>query len=217
MEPLKHSPLASTLIVSESSRSFPVSDRELWDRFCSGDEGSFVTIYQTHVNHLFHFGCQFCEDRELVKDLLQDFFIYLRTNRRGFGSTDSIKFYLLKSFRRKIMAALKRQRKGTADRQRFMLDQFTVELSCEAKFIQQQLETDMIRDLNRAIASLDSREREAIYYFYYQGLGYEQIAEIFEFSYVSSARRLIYKSLARLRKLMVFPVLGFYLVTRPFD
>jgi len=217
MDPLKHTQLTTPAVSNELNRVFPLSDRELWDRFCAGDEGCFVTIYQTHINHLFHFGCQFCEDRELVKDLLQDFFIYLRSNRRGFGSTDSIKFYLLKSFRRKIMATLKRLRKGSVDRQRFMMDQFTVELSCEAKFIQQQLETDMIQDLNRAIASLDSREREAIYYFYYQGLGYEQIAEIFEFSYVSSARRLIYKSLAKLKKLMVLPVLGFFVVAKPFE
>ncbi|WP_209331797.1 RNA polymerase sigma factor [Lunatimonas salinarum] len=217
MEPRKHPSLSTREISNEPSRVFSVSDRELWDRFCAGDEGSFVTIYQTHVNHLFHFGCQFCQDKELIKDLLQDFFIYLRSNRKRFGSTDSIKFYLLKSFRRKIMATLKRIKRGTEDRQRFLMDQFTVELSCEAKFIQQQLETDMIRDLNQAIASLDSREREAIYYFYYQGLGYDQIAEIFEFAYVSSARRMIYKSLAKLRKLMVVSALSFFVVVKPLD
>jgi RNA polymerase sigma-70 factor (ECF subfamily) len=90
------------------------------------------------------------------------------------------------------------------------MEQFPVELSSEAKFIQQQMEVDLLADLNRALELLDNREREAIYYFYYQGLSYEQIAEIFDFSYVSSARRLIYKALANLRKTMLIPVIAYF-------
>lgn len=187
-------------------------DRDLWEHFKHGDESAFIRIYKAYANPLFHFGCQFCTDREAVKDYLQDFFIYLRKNRAGFGTTDSIRFYLLKSFKRKILEITKKQLKTTEKKIRFTMEQFPVELSSEAKFIQQQMEVDLLADLNRALESLDNREREAIYYFYYQGLSYEQIAEIFEFSYISSARRLIYKALANLRKTMLIPEITFFLV-----
>ena len=55
---------------------------------------------------------------------------------------------------------------------------------------------------------LELKEREAIYYFYYEKLSYEQIAIIFEFSHVSSARRLIYRGLGNLRKFIPLSILG---------
>ncbi|MBI1301578.1 MAG: sigma-70 family RNA polymerase sigma factor [Alphaproteobacteria bacterium] len=192
-----------------------LADFDIWERFKQGDESSFIFIYKTYANPLFHFGIQFCADREAVKDSLQDFFIYLRKNRAGFGSTDSIKFYLLKSFKRRLIEVIKRQHKTDEKKMQFTMEQFPVELSSEAKFIQQQMEVDLLADLNKALTSLDNREREAIYYFYYQGLSYGQIAEIFDFAYISSARRLVYKALANLRKTMVIPVLTFFVLNKP--
>lgn len=189
-----------------------LADKDLWEYFKQGDESAFISIYKTYANPLFHFGCQFCADREAVKDCLQDFFIYLRKNRAGFGTTDSIRFYLLKSFKRKMLEAIKKQSKISEQKLRFTMEQFPVELSTEAKFIQQQLEVDLLADLNRALESLDNKEREAIYYFFYQGLSYEQVAAIFEFSHISSARRLIYRALSNLRKTMLIPVIGYFFV-----
>ncbi|HSI75868.1 MAG TPA: sigma-70 family RNA polymerase sigma factor [Lunatimonas sp.] len=191
-----------------------LTDRELWEYFKHGDESAFICIYKAYANPLFHFGCQFCVDREAVKDCLQDFFIYLRKNREGFGPTDSIRFYLLKSFKRRMLDTVKKQSKTVEKKLRFTTEQFPVELSFEAKFIQQQMEVDLLTDLNRALESLDNREREAIYYFYYQGLSYEQIAEIFDFSYISSARRLIYRALANLRKTMLISGITYFVVNQ---
>lgn len=190
-------------------------DKDLWECFKQGDESAFISIYKAYANPLFHFGCQFCADREAVKDCLQDFFIYLRKNRAGFGATDSIRFYLLKSFKRKMLGAIKKQSKTTEKKLMFTMEQFPVELSTEAKFIQQQMEVDLLADLNRALESLDNKEREAIYYFFYQGLSYEQVAGIFEFSHISSARRLIYRALANLRKTMLIPVIGYFILNQP--
>ncbi len=68
------------------------SDAELWSAFRQGDEAAFVDIYKTYVNKLYNYGTRFCRDHELVKDCLQDFFIYLRKNRETLGDTSYIKF-----------------------------------------------------------------------------------------------------------------------------
>jgi RNA polymerase sigma factor (sigma-70 family) len=205
-----HSSPGEYAVVDE--RNSKLADRDLWEQFKQGDESAFIFIYKAYANPLFHFGCQFCLDRETVKDCLQDFFIYLRKNRAGFGATDSIRFYLLKSFKRKIIESVKRQSKNAEKKMQFTMEQFPVELSSEAKFIQQQMEVDLLENLNKALIKLDNKEREAIYYFYYQGLSYGQIAEIFEFAYISSARRLIYKALANLRKTMLIPAITYFLL-----
>lgn len=179
------------------------SDNELWLAFKNGDEAAFIHIYNEYANVLFNYGCQFTPDRELVKDCLQDFFIYLRKNRAGLGDTAYMKMYLLKAFKRRVIEYLKKYSKECEKNESFLFFQFPVELSSETIYINRQIEDEQIHRLNQALRALDSKEREAIYYFYYEGLSYEQIAGIFNFSHVSSARRLVYRGLSQLRKLIL--------------
>lgn len=188
---------------STTSASIDPVSSQLWKAFKRGDEAAFIQIYNSYANVLFNYGCQFTPDRELVKDCLQDFFIYLRKNRAGFNDTLHVKMYLLKAFRRRVIDYLKKYNKECKQNESFLLYQFPVEFSSETIYINQQIEDEQIEKLNRALRALDAKEREAIYYFYYEGLSYEQIAEIFNFSHVSSARRLIYRGLGRLRKLIL--------------
>lgn len=179
------------------------SDEALWLAFKNGDEAAFVRLYNQYANVLFNYGCQFSPDKEMVKDCLQDFFIYLRKNRSGFNETTSVKLYLFKAFRRRIVDYLKKHQKECQRNEALSFLQFPAELSSETKYIHRQFEDEQLKSLNRALETLEPREREAIYHFYYEGLSYEQIADIFNFSHVSSARRLIYRSLSQLRKLVV--------------
>src|SRR5690606_17108820 len=128
---------------------------------------------------------------------------YLRKNRAGFGETSHIKMYLLKSFKRRVIEYLKKYSKESEKNESFLFFQFPVELSSETIYINRQIEDEQIHRLNQALKTLDSKEREAIYYFYYEGLSYEQIATIFGFSHVSSARRLVYRALGQLKKFVL--------------
>lgn len=181
------------------------TDKDLWNQFRKGDEGAFIEIYKSYTNILFNFGCQICDDREIVKDCLQDFFIYIREKRSKLSETDSIKLYLIKSFRRKIIDYLKKRNNETKKHISTFIE-FPIELSHESVYIQRQLENQKLNKLEKALVNLDVKEREAIYHFYYENLSYTQIAEIFEFSHVSSARRLIYRALAHLRQLIALLV-----------
>lgn len=179
------------------------SSEGLWEAFKEGDEAAFIEIYKQYTDILFNYGCQFTGDRELIKDCLQDFFIYLRKNRAGLGHAPHLKMYLMKSFRRRVIDYLKKNEKECRRNEAFLIYQFPVELSSETIYINRQIEEEQIQKLNTALKALDAKEREAIYYFYYEGLSYEQVAEIFNFSHVSSARRLIYRGLGRLRKIIL--------------
>jgi RNA polymerase sigma factor (sigma-70 family) len=199
----KHLPSTKPTSSNDASgKGSILPDTELWRAFKSGDEAAFIQLYNQFAGPLFNYGCQFCQDREMVKDCLQDFFIYLRKNRSGFNDTAFIKMYLFKAFRRRIVDYLRKHRKERQHSGESLYFQFPVELSSENIYIDNQFEEQQIRRLNDALNALDAKEREAIYYFYFQGLGYEQIAEIFNFSHVSSARRLMYRGLAQLRKLI---------------
>jgi RNA polymerase sigma factor (sigma-70 family) len=203
-------------LVSETSfedGGHPSSELELWTSFRNGEEGAFIQLYHQYANVLFNYGCQFSPNREMVKDCLQDFFIYLRKKRSGLNEAPSVRMYLFKAFRRRVLDYLKKHRNECKHHGALSSLQFHIELSSEAKYIDQQFEDERLSALNHALQTLDPKEREAVYYFYYEGLSYEQIAEIFHFSHVSSARRLIYRSLGELRKLVLTGLLAAFAVS----
>jgi RNA polymerase sigma factor (sigma-70 family) len=174
-------------------------DLQVWDHFKSGDEEAFVILYKKYANLLYNYGCQFTDDKELVKDCLQDFFVYLREKRSRLGNTSSVKLYLLKAFKRRVVNYLN---KGDKEKEKMNANpyfEFPIEHSFEAIYILQQTENRNAENLKKGLEHLETKEREAVYYFYYQNLSYEQIAELLEFSHVSSARRLIYRALGKLR------------------
>jgi RNA polymerase sigma factor (sigma-70 family) len=172
------------------------SDFELWKSFQEGDDCAFVTIYKKFVNILFNVGIQYSPDEDLVRDCLQDFFISIRQKRSSLANVRDIKSYLVKSFVRRIIEYLKKSKKFV----RIDSDNvFIIEVATE-KLKDSVLDEEQLKMLDNAIKSLDKKEREAIYYYYYQKLSYCQIAEIYNYEHVSSARRLIYKCLEKLKK-----------------
>jgi DNA-directed RNA polymerase specialized sigma24 family protein len=56
--------------------------------------------------------------------------------------------------------------------------------------------------LNDAIVKLSRRQREIIYYSFFEGFNYDQIQEIMELENHQSARNLMYKAIKELRKLL---------------
>jgi len=175
------------------------SDYELWEAFKSGNEAAFITIYTKYYKILFNHGCKFAKDKEMVKDCLQDFFIYLWKNGTHFSSTNSIKPYLLKSFGRRVIENMKKQQGRYVDQEPCDYIHLGVEPCVVSKLVQKQVEDAQLAKLNRALTTLGKMEKRAIYFFYFGGLSYEEIAGILEFSHVSSARRVMYRSIRKLR------------------
>lgn len=176
-----------------------LSDKLLWNAFRRGDEYAFVKIYNNYYQLLYEFGCKYSADKELVRDCLHDFFIYLKKNRLGFGETTSIKMYLFKSFKRRVVDYLKKDSRVMNVTETSGIGHYPVELSIETVYINKQVKAEQLERLNKALDTLDKKERAAIYYFYYKGMSYEQISDVFKFSHVSSARRVIYRGLRQLR------------------
>ncbi len=177
------------------------NDKEIWDMFRDGHVGAFRFIYIQHFNLIFAYGCRITENSELVKDCIQDLFIELWKSRNISG-TKSIKFYLFRALRWKIYRKLEQRKRFLQmdeDNSRFKMD---FDQPYETILIQDQTsEIDKMK-LNNAISKLSSRQKEALYYFYSQNMDYTQVADIMNFSNVKSARNIIYKAIAQLRKAM---------------
>ncbi|MEQ6118731.1 sigma-70 family RNA polymerase sigma factor [Reichenbachiella sp. MALMAid0571] len=187
----------------EYSSFMEKSDLEVWRKFKEGDNGAFVYIYRTYVNDLFQIGIQISGDEALIKDCIQDFFVELRERIFHLSDTDNIRLYLIKSFRRKTIKYIKKKNRFVGQDQ--IKESFFVELAADENIINAQFDKEQLQKLNSALAKMKKKDREIIYYYFYENFSYSEIAEVLGYDHVASARRSIYKALSRLRNIiMVF-------------
>ena len=175
------------------------SDLEIWQDFKRGNESAFTYIYQQYFKKLYRYSSQFIQDTELIKDCIQDLFIELRKNRKNLSDTTSIKLYLFKSIKRKVIAASKRLLINSNNYYKYIGYDFKVVLSTEHLMINRQLEEEKRLQLNQALKKISRRQGEAIYYYFYENMTYPQVMEMMALKSVKSARNLVYKALKILK------------------
>jgi RNA polymerase sigma factor, sigma-70 family len=175
-------------------------ERLLWSRFLNGDEQVLSLIYLQYSNSLFDYGCRFTKDGDLVKDCIQEVFCNLLRTRKNLSETDNIRFYLLKSLKRKILREIQRSGKKVTS----INDQeYSFELLLRDNVDDQLTELDEVKQqaLANALESLTDRQKEAIYLRFNKGLEYEEISSILNLNY-QSARALIHRAIERLREVI---------------
>jgi len=176
----------------------PLEDGRVWDAFRGGSETALIFIYETYFDSLFSYGLRIAGDADLVEDAIQELFIDLVKHRDRINGTDSIKFYLFHCLRRKL-----HREASKWERKRDGLDvqpSFDFTLSHEQHLIDKQIDEDKLKRLNDAVQKLSVRQKEIIYYFFYEELSYGQIQEMMGFESLKSTRNLLYKALAFLRE-----------------
>jgi len=169
----------------------------LWQNFRQGDQLAFSQIFQFHYSYLYHYGIRLGADKELAKDCIQELFIHLWENRHRLSHTTSIKYYLMKCYRRKVGKLLGKQR--TANQALDDHYDFEIVFSPEAYFITE--ETSLARQtyLLEALDNLSKRQKEVIYLKFYSNLNYQEIADVMGLNY-QSIRNYAHQAILTLRK-----------------
>lgn len=175
-------------------------DAAVWNLFKSGNESAFIKIYENNFDKLYSYGLRITKDKDMVKDAIQDLFIDLRKGRHTLGHTDNIKFYLFKCLKRRIIKESGKWYSNLEDINDNYFFSFT--FSHEHHMINRQIGEEQVVRLDAAVKKLSPRKKEVIYYFFYEGLSYQQIQEIMGLENIKSARNLIYKALDFLREIL---------------
>jgi len=180
-----------------------MGDQEIWSSFKKGHEGAFNFIYSEYFPILFRYGHGFTRDREIIKDCIQDLFIELRQSGNNLSDTSSIRYYLYRSLRYKILRYLKKNSPFSFTRVTGQWS-FEFEVSHEPRLIQEQLDQEQKEKLGRILKKLTKRQKEAVVYFFYEGFSYTQISSIMRIRNVKSARNLIYRALKKMKESLEF-------------
>lgn len=174
-------------------------DNTLWNDFRSGDEHAFGHIARKYYRGLFTYGMKFSRDREFVKDCIQDLYFELWSKRETVGDTDFVKFYLLKSLRRKIHRESTRRNRIPEDTELDFETENDGDASIEQQIIEIETNEEKVRLLNHHLRRLPKRQQEVIYLKFYENLDNESIAQVMSISRPAVAN-LLYRSIRDLKE-----------------
>ncbi len=176
------------------------SEVEIWNAFKDGDEGALIYIYQEYANKMYNYGCQFTRQHEWVSDCIQELFTEMISKRHTLGDAPSIKFYLFKALRRKIVRRLKQEEKYIRDEQYLSSENFNILKDTSVKFIDQEFSDQQKEIISKECNKLPPRQKEALLLYFYEGMSYQEIAQIIGMTRTKSARALIYRAMDSLSK-----------------
>jgi RNA polymerase sigma factor (sigma-70 family) len=178
-----------------------------WRKLTLGDQESFRFFYEKYVDDLFSFGMKFLQEEDAVKDAIHDLFLDLYTYREKISHEVNVKYYLLFSLKRKLIANKKQSvfklsgNTGTV----YISEEF--QNSQEEVYIDRESHSEIQEVFKVEINALSERQKEAIYLKYSQDLSYEEIASIMGVN-VATCRTLIYRAIKQLRSRIKFSQLA---------
>src|ERR1700712_902844 len=148
----------------------------LWSSFKEGNWDSYTSLYNEFFKSLNNYGHKFTQDSDLVEDSVQDLYIRLWNSKANLGYPASVRNYLYKSLRSIIFRKLQTQSRFTGITEED--DQYNFEISYDQHYINNESERELKNKLKAVIQTLPSRQREIVYLRFYEGLGYDEIADI---------------------------------------
>ncbi len=180
---------------------YKAKDSRIWDEFRAGNSNAFEIIYERHISILANYGRRISSDDDMVKDAIHDLFIDLWSKKSNLGPTDSIKYYLLKAYRRNLVKKIIDSKKLDSNHETSINYEGTFELSHEFKIIDQEIEEENLSKLKKSLEELPPRLKEALFLKFYSGLNYTEISVILEVNQQSSYN-MIFKGLQILKEKM---------------
>lgn len=146
-------------------------------------------------------------DSEFVKDTLQELFTELWQRRTFLNQTPSVRNYLYKSLRRKMLR-LSTDRPENIELNE-EVNQFIVTLSPEQLLLDDEVSDQQRQQMTHWLSFLTPRQREAIYLRFYHDMDYDEIASVMTVTN-HAARNLIYEALKLLRSRLILITIGFF-------
>lgn len=185
-------------------------DALLWQGLRHGDETAFHQLINKYTQTLFIYATRFCQDRDIVKDCIQELFVELWNKRQVIKEPDSVKWYLLVATRNRVFREQSRWNRNES-----LVDSdydFLLEYSVEKKIIAHSEDLELAEKVKKTLECLPARQREIIYLRYYENLDFDEIAGIMNISR-QSAHNLLQKAYKNIRSewsllICLLPLLG---------
>jgi RNA polymerase sigma factor (sigma-70 family) len=142
-------------------------------RLQKGDQDALFSIMHLYYNDLFRYALKFTADPQLTKELVNQFFIHVWDNKEKFFAAETIKPYIIVSFKRFLFAHYKKNQKNK------MVEHSENDLNeqpYETYIISLEKQDNVRNALSQALNKLPKRQKQLVQLRFYEQLTYEEIA-----------------------------------------
>ena len=155
-----------------------INDDTLWLGLKQGDKEMFLALYKKYYHTLLFIGLKEMKDAQLVKDTIQQLFLYLWEKRETIQEANNVKSYLVTSFLRKLTADWKKSKQaGVLQVVWNSHPDEDQQPNPEEKLIRKDEQSHLFKLLMDRINELPNRQKELIVLKFYEGLTYEEIVQ----------------------------------------
>lgn len=191
-------------------------ETDIWTLVSSGDHDAYGRLYVFYYKRLYNYGRKFTDDPIALEDALQEALLSVWTGRERLPQVDKPHTYLISTFRYILFRKLRRDHKVvrlTSVEAAEAAETGEPEFGIDQLLIRRDIESALRHRLQQALQTLTSRQREAIFLRFYEGLSYEEVAAIMDIS-VKATYKLMSRSLLQLKETLSLPVLTILLLLR---
>jgi len=153
------------------------NDNNLWSGLKQGDKEMFLALYKKYYHTLLFIGLKEMKDAQLVKDTIQQLFLYLWEKRETIHEARDIKSYLVTSFLRKLTVDWKKTKQAGLLQAVSNSYPEDPQPNPEEKLIKKDEQCHLFKLLMNRINELPNRQKELIVLRFYEGLTYEEIVQ----------------------------------------
>ena len=171
-----------------------MSDEELYRRYLDGDEKSVDELMNRYETALILYITGYLHDVHEAEDLMIEVFSYLLT-KRPYIRDGGLRAYLYKAARH--MALRHKSKRRTV----FSLEDLAQEPEGEMLIEEVIKNRERSQILHLCMGKLHTDYREALYLTYFEGLSYEETAEVMKKN-VKQITNMVYRGKQRLRELL---------------
>lgn len=173
----------------------------LWEQAQLGDRTAYSQLCEAHYRLLFNYATNFTNDKEAIKDAIQDLFLQLWEKRSTIGTINVMSIYLIRAVRNNLLYQM---RKNKWQEFSMDVDSEEVNIADETNFEDQWISTEIYSQneqrVRKALELLPKRQREVLFLKFYQGLSHDEIADLMNINKQSVSNHL-QKSMNTLRTL----------------
>lgn len=175
-----------------------INDETFWKGIMLGDKEMFLALYKKYYHRLLFIGLKEIKDAELVKDTIQQQFLYLWEKRETITEAKNVEFYLIISFLRRLSHDCKKL--AHTCNLESVYDNSLEDLSPtpEENLVQKDGRFHYSENIMNHIKALPGRQKELIVLRFYHGFTYEEIVQKTGLTHRTVYNK-IYEALQKLR------------------